>query len=87
MKTVAACIALLVAAVLLVGAFIDFQSDVETAPERIRAGFADIGDAAAFQRDIAENDARKNSEASRAVVGAAFLVAGLFMLARSKEQH
>lgn len=79
MKIVAGCIALLVAVILLVGAFVDFRDDMKTAPDRIHRDFADIGNDAAFQSDMVEADARKNSEAIRAIAGAAFLAAGLFM--------
>src|ERR1700683_3973876 len=82
MKVVAGCISLLLAVILLVGAFIDFQEDMKSGPERIRRDFADIGNDAAFQRDMAETDARKNSETIRAVVGAAFLVVGLVLVAK-----
>jgi hypothetical protein len=79
---VAGCISLLVAMVLLIGAFIDFQEDMKEAPDRIRRDFADIHDDAAFRHDMDDADARKNSETIRAVVGAAFLVAGLVLVTR-----
>jgi hypothetical protein len=80
MRIAAGCIALLIAVILLVGAAVDFNADMTNAPENIRQAFADIHDDAALNRDLAETDSRKNSEAVRAAAGAAFLVAGLFIL-------
>jgi len=57
----------------------DFRDDMNNAPERIRQSFADIHDDAALNRDMAEIDSRKNSQEVRAVAGAAFLAAGLFI--------
>jgi hypothetical protein len=86
MKIVAGCISLLVAMVLLIGAFMDFQEDTKEAPDRIRRDFSDMHDDAAFRHDMDEADARKNSETIRAVVGAAFLVAGLVLVTRRGKQ-
>lgn len=80
MKIAAGCIALLVAVILLGGAFMDWRQDALNAGENISRGFSEMNDPAAFNRDMAEADSRKNSEAIRAVAGAAFLVGGLFML-------
>jgi hypothetical protein len=85
MKIAAGIIVLLVAVVLLGGALIDYREDIDNAPERIRRGFSDVGNDAAFNRDMDEINSRKNSEMIRAVAGAAFLAAGLFVLGSSKK--
>ncbi|MGO9261823.1 MAG: hypothetical protein ACLQU1_36805 [Bryobacteraceae bacterium] len=87
MKIAAGCIALLVAIILLGGAFVDFIDDVKNKPERIRAYYAAIErhDDAAVDRDNAEAESRQNSMAVRAVAGAAFLVAGLFILGKREK--
>jgi hypothetical protein len=79
MKILAGCILLLVAVILLGGAFMDFQEDADDASRRITREFAEIHDEAALNRDFDENQARKNSETIRAVAGAAFLASGLFV--------
>jgi hypothetical protein len=90
MRIAAGCIALLLAVILLGGAGMDWLDDVNNSSERIRADSSalSIGDYAALNRDLAESESRKNSEAVRAVAGATFLVAGLFIFGtREKLPH
>jgi hypothetical protein len=87
MKIAAGCIALLVALILLGGALMDYSDDAKNAATNIHQGFDAIrtGDDTDFNRLMAEADARKTSEEVRAIAGAAFLVAGLFILAKRKQ--
>jgi hypothetical protein len=80
MKIAAACVAFLVAAILLIGACNDYSDDAKATTERIDRGFAHLHDQAATDRDDAEYSSRQTSEAVRGVVGAAFLMAGLIMV-------
>jgi hypothetical protein len=87
MKIAAGCLVLLVAVILLGGAFMDWRDDENSSSGRMDREFREIGNDTAFYRDMAEDDSRKSSEEIRAVAGAAFLAAGLFILGtRAKKQ-
>lgn len=77
----------MVALILLGSAFMDYRDDMDNAPERTRQGFADIHDDAALSRDIDEARSRTNSEEIRAVAGAAFLAAGLFIFGTHRRKE
>ena len=85
MKIAAACVALLIAVILLASACVDYIDDANSAGERISREFSEIHNDAALNRDFDESRSRTNSEEIRAVSGAAFLTAGLFIFGTRKK--
>jgi hypothetical protein len=80
MKKAAGIISLIVALILLGGAFFDYKEDTEKLPERIAQGYRDMHNDEAFRRDMQEIDDRKSSEMIRSLAGAAFLITGLVLM-------
>jgi hypothetical protein len=79
MKRVGGTISFLVALVLLGTALTNWVNDSRNAPDRISAEFADIGNQAAFDRDIQDLENARNSMALEAIAGAALLIGGFVL--------
>lgn len=89
MKIPAAILSLIVALVLLGMAFTAWRDDALNSANRTSEEFQLLHDGSndVFQQDIADDQARHNTEGIEAVVGAAFLIAGiaLFSVSRPKQ--
>jgi len=83
---IAAMLAMLVAVVLLVGAFSDWHEDSQTAPARVTSLFENARgrDYDELHRELAEQSSRETSEAVRALAGFAFLIAGIAMFVQKE---
>jgi hypothetical protein len=83
MKIAAGCTAMLIAAVLVGGAFMDYRDD-EAASRRIEVHAS--GATFTMYDETTELVARKKAEKIRGVAGVAFLVAGLFIFGTRKKK-